>query len=285
MYEREDLNLNGLGLQHRPWVQYTDRVVAPRHERKDEWWMFARLEQEMGFPSILDLETEEEQRQQLWGKFDHMLRSRGHSLDELLSSPTGIQFGDHEPGGFFERHIQTEDKKVDCCPDAFGPALERAEELFVESVEACEQGELLLITRRDKYMHNSWYANVEIMKPKGWDRTFVYMHPEDAERLGLREGELASISNANGEMNAEVKIDRDLRPGVVAIPHGWGNARTPGMRLAQRTAGENVNHVLPSGLGSFEPLSSQAHMTGIPVAVVPAASRAEADLAPVEASP
>ncbi len=276
MYEREDLNLNGLGLQHRPWVQYTDRVVEPRFERKEEWWMFARLEQEMGFPSILDLESEEERHQQLWGKFDHMLRSRGHSFDELRASPTGIQFGDHEPGQFYERHLQTEDSKVDCCPAAFTSALERAEDLFVDSLERLGD-ELLLITRRDKYMHNSWYANVEIMKPEGWNRTFVYVHPQDAERLQLVEGEQAKIGNSNGELTAEVKLDADLRPGVVAIPHGWGNARTPGMRLAQATAGENVNRVLPSGLGSFEPLSSQAHMTGIPVTVAPAARTASAE--------
>jgi hypothetical protein len=39
------------------------------------------------------------------------------------------------------------------------------------------------------------------------------------------------------------------------------------MRTAQRTPGVNANQLLPIGPGSFEPLSSQAHMTGVPVHV------------------
>jgi hypothetical protein len=52
--------------------------------------------------------------------------------------------------------------------------------------------------------------------------------------------------------------------------HGWGQAATPGMQVAQRTPGVNVNALLPIGDGSYEPLSSQAHMTGVRVHVAPA---------------
>ena len=37
------------------------------------------------------------------------------------------------------------------------------------------------------------------------------------------------------------------------------------MKFAARTPGVNANALLPIGPGSFEPLSSQAFMTGIPV--------------------
>ena len=73
-------------------------------------------------------------------------------------------------------------------------------------------------------------------------------------------------------MEVELKLASDLRPGVVAMTHGWGNSRTPGMRLAQKTAGANANLLLPSGPGSFDPLSNQAHMTGVPVEVEAAAA-------------
>ena len=42
------------------------------------------------------------------------------------------------------------------------------------------------------------------------------------------------------------------------------------MTVAAAHPGANPNALLPTGPGSFEPLSSQAHMTGIPVAVRPA---------------
>ena len=265
MFERQDINLSGLGLQHEPHVQWTDRVVEPQEERREEWWVFARLAQELGQPSVLD-EGPSTVESRLWGKVDHMLRTRGHDLEELRGAGLGLSFGEHSPGRFFDTHLQTEDRKINCCPEGFGPALERAHHIFAE-LESREEGSLSLITRRDKYMHNSWFANIEGMKPSYHDRTFVYLHPDDATSRQLGEGDRAVISNRNGEIEAEVRFDEALRPGVVAIPHGWGNKETPGMRVAHRTPGANVNRLLPSGPGSFEPLSSQAHMTGIPVSV------------------
>ena len=53
--------------------------------------------------------------------------------------------------------------------------------------------------------------------------------------------------------------------GVVALTHGWGNRGSTGMKFAARTPGVNANALLPIGPGSFEPLSSQAFMTGVPV--------------------
>ena len=54
-----------------------------------------------------------------------------------------------------------------------------------------------------------------------------------------------------------------------AQTHGWGQGESRGMRVASGAPGVNCNALLPSGPGSFEPLSNQAHMTGIPVSVTP----------------
>ena len=59
-------------------------------------------------------------------------------------------------------------------------------------------------------------------------------------------------------------------PGVVSMVHGWGHAASPAMTVAHAHPGANPNVLLPIGDGSFEPLSSQAHMTGIAVQVTPA---------------
>ncbi len=45
---------------------------------------------------------------------------------------------------------------------------------------------------------------------------------------------------------------------------------SPRLRVAHADPGVNPNALLPSGPGAFEPLSSQAHMTGIPVIVTAA---------------
>jgi anaerobic selenocysteine-containing dehydrogenase len=150
---------------------FTEAVVPPQEERREEWWIFARLARELGLKSPLDAGPEPD----LWGRIDHMLKTRGHSLAELRASPHGITFEPLTPGLFFEKQVQTKDGKVDCCPPAFGEALERAERIFVE-LEGEGLARLKLITRRDHYMHNSWYANVPAMKRGERDRNRLYVH-------------------------------------------------------------------------------------------------------------
>jgi len=261
MFERPDINLLGLGMQYRPWVQYTDAVVAPRGERKNEWWIFARLEQELGFKSVLDAGPEPD----LFGRIDHMLKSRGHSLADVRESPHGIQFGELEAGRFFDEWLQTPDQRVDCCPPLFAEALARCETICRE-LEAERSDQLKLITRRDSWMHNSWYHNVAKLKRPGRLENPLHMNPDDAQRLGLADGARVTCRSAHGALDATLAYDADLMPGVVSMTHGWGHAGG-GLRVAQKHPGVNANALLPSGPGSYEPLSNQAHMTGIPVEV------------------
>jgi anaerobic selenocysteine-containing dehydrogenase len=263
MYERADINITSLGLQHRPYVQFTEAVVAPKAERREEWWIFGRLAQAMGLKSPLDHDDPEANA---WSRIDHMLGSRDHSLAELKAKPHGIDYGPHQPGDFYTRHLQTDDAKVDCCPAAFAEALQRAERIFAE-LASRPADQLSLITKRDPFMHNSWYANVERMKLGDRDRNYLFIHPNDAAKRGIADGARVRVSNEYGEVEVETRLSADLMRGVVAMTHGWGNARTSGMRTAQRTPGVNANQLLPTGPGSFEPLSSQAHMTGVPVRV------------------
>jgi anaerobic selenocysteine-containing dehydrogenase len=197
-----------------------------------------------------------------------MLRSRGSSLDALRANPHGVRFEDGlEPGRFFAEHLQTADGRVDCRPPGFADALERAEAIYRE-LEAEGPLRLKLITRRDPYMHNSWYANVPAMKRGDRDRNYLYVHPDDLHARGLADGAKARVWNEHGALEVELRADADLMRGVAALTHGWGQARTPGMRVAQRTPGVNANALLPIGPGSYEELSSQAFMTGIPIELV-----------------
>ena len=76
-----------------------------------------------------------------------------------------------------------------------------------------------------------------------------------------------AVASDYGRIETAVRVDPTLRAGVVAMTHGWGNARTPGMRVAHAHPGVNVNALLPSGPGSYEKLSNQAFMTGVPVSI------------------
>jgi anaerobic selenocysteine-containing dehydrogenase len=262
-FERSDINITGLGLQSEPWIQFTDKVVEARGERREEWWILGRLAQALGLKSPFD---EGGEAHGLWGRIDHMLRARGLSLEEVREHPHGIVFEGLTAGRFYSDHLQTDDGKVDCCPAAFGEAIALCSEQLKE-LDREGPDRLKMISLRDPYMHNSWYANIERMKGGTKDRNYLYIHPEDASRRDVSKGDKVRLSSDWGAVEVEVRLDSDLKLGVVALTHGWGNARTPGMRVAHKTPGANQNALLPSGVGSFDPLSNQAFMTGVPVEV------------------
>ena len=263
-FEREDVNMTGIGLQDQPSVQFTEAMVPPAFERRPDWWIYESLCQQMGLRSVLDNASTPPD---MWGRVDSMLKSRGHSMQRLREQCV-IVLERTDPESLFEQHVQMDDNCVDCFPPAFGEPLVRMQAIFAElSAEPPQQ--LKLISKRDAFMINSWFSNLPKLKTRDRDRNYLFMHPEDAALRQIEDGATVRVANCNGALEAPVKLSTDLMRGVVAMTHGWGHARSNGMRYAQQTPGVNCNVLLPSGPGAYEPISNQAHMTGIPVEVAP----------------
>ena len=266
MYERDDLNIVNIGTSAQPFAQYTPAVVQPKADRKPEWWIAHQLLQHMGRPSLFDDLADGEQPDP-WAKWRHMLeRGSGLQLADLQSDGVARLLPRPEPGAFHEQQVHTADGKIDCCPPIFLSALGRCRGLFDE---ARRKGRdvLLLVQKRDAWMHNSWFANLERMKRNGRTSNPLGMNPADLERLGLHDGDAVTVTSAHGSVHTTVEADDDLMVGVVSMVHGWGHAASPRMRVAAASPGANPNALLPIGEGSYEPLSSQAHMTGVEVSV------------------
>ncbi len=258
--EREDINTLHLGFHVEPYAQYTPACVPPQADRKPEWWILSRLAQAMGQPSLLDQE-----KPNPMAMFDLMLAPIQQSIESLKELPSNTYvLPKVSPGALFTQGIQFNDKKINCFPNLFKGELNRLEALFVELAE--EGGDQLkLITLRTNYMHNTWMHNVESLKRGKHVTNPLHVHPKDAQRLGLSEGDIAELSNENGKVVVPVELDEDLKIGVVALTHGWGHEQTRGMSVAKRYPGVNANLLAPVGLGSFDKISNQAHLTGINV--------------------
>jgi anaerobic selenocysteine-containing dehydrogenase len=260
--ERQDVNLVSAGLQPLPYVQYTEAVVPPGGERKEEWWIVARLEQELGLPSALD-----DGAASPFARIDMALSHSELSIEKLRQLPHNTALlPSTPPEAFFDLGVQTADGKIDCCPPAFDAALDRAEEIFSD-LESEPKDQLKLITLRTSHMHNTVLQNSPLLR-RGKHRTNpLHMHPKDAAARGLEEGNSVLIHNNFGRVHAEVTLDSSLRRGVVAMTHGYGSTATPALSVASRHPGVNVNELLPSGPGSYDKLSNQAFMSGVPVLV------------------
>jgi anaerobic selenocysteine-containing dehydrogenase len=50
----------------------------------------------------------------------------------------------------------------------------------------------------------------------------ISINPEDADRLGLADGQSVRVTTAAGSEVGELEISTRVRPGTVLIPHGFG---------------------------------------------------------------
>lgn len=261
-FEREDLNVFVQGTQTEPYVQWTGPIVEPAAERRTERAVFTALTERLGLPVFFPDDAD------LLGMVhDGALAAHGLSVEALRQTPDGTALlPPTEPGGFLDR--VTADGTLDGAPEMLAVARERAVAQFDELLaEPADQ--LKLITRRTSHTLNSAMQNVRRLKDSGAADNPLYVGPDDADRLDLRDGDRVRIANRFGTIEAAVRIDDTLRSGVVAMTHGFGNAGLTGMAVAAAFPGVNVNALAPHGPGTIDPVSGMSHLTGIPVEVTP----------------
>jgi len=266
MFEREDINLCGLGLQAQPFVQHTAKMVNPKHARREERWILPRLSRAIN-GEILSEEINSNDNNAEFGRLNHMMSQSNLSIESIKNSPVStVVLPPLSPGRFYSDWIQTDDKLVDCFPDLLKEAVDNCAKIFSGLSEE-DPRQLKMISRRTNYMINSWFNNVESLK-RGRHRTNpLYLHPDDARARNIEEGSLVKIHNKNGHLEVTVSLDDSLKPGVVAMTHGWGNTQSSQLNVANTYPGVNANDLLPSGDDAYEKISNQSFMTGIPVDV------------------
>jgi anaerobic selenocysteine-containing dehydrogenase len=138
------------------------------------------------------------------------------------------------------------------------------------------RGEFRLITRRERYTHNSWAHNDPAFVKGRRHTNYLYMHPDDAARLGIADGATARVESAAGALEVPVALSADLMPGAVALPHGWGHQAAAGLSVASKTRGVNANILAADGPDAIEPLSGMAQFNGIAVRISAVAAGAAA---------
>jgi anaerobic selenocysteine-containing dehydrogenase len=110
--------------------------------------------------------------------------------------------------------------------------------------------------------------NVRVLT-KGRNRCTLHVHPDDAARFGLADGAPATVTSRVGSVTIDVEVTDGIRPGVVSIPHGFGQ-NLPGVRLRNAQEYRGVNTNLLTDEQRFDPLSGNIALNGVPVTVAPA---------------
>ena len=102
------------------------------------------------------------------------------------------------------------------------------------------------------------------------------MNPDDAARLGVRSGDVVTVTSRVGQVAARAEVTDDMMEGVVSLPHGFGHGRD-GVQLsvAATHAGVSVNDLTDDQF--IDVISGNAAFSGVPVTVEPAPQIAAAE--------
>ncbi|MFE0821317.1 molybdopterin oxidoreductase family protein [Streptomyces sp. NPDC058847] len=187
-------------------------------------------------------------------------RPDGLTLQRLLAHPHGIDLGPLRPR--LPQPLKTRSGRIELLPEPVAADLPRLRRALAERPAG-----LVLVGRRHLRSNNSWMHNVPALTG-GSNRCTLHLHPDDAERLGVGDGQPVRVKGTGGEVTAPAEVTDTVRPGVVSLPHGWGHDR-PGTRLthAATDPGVNVNQLLDGSL--LDPLSGNAVLNGVPVTLTP----------------
>ncbi|RJF89262.1 molybdopterin oxidoreductase family protein [Oleomonas cavernae] len=190
---------------------------------------------------------------------DFGLRTGPYELDleTLKASPHGVDLGPLRPS--FPERLVTNNGRITAAPAGCLADLARL-------AAAKPEAGLVLIGRRHVRSNNSWMHNSTRLV-KGPNRQRLQMHPADMEERQIRDGARVAVSSRIGTVEIEVEASGDVMPGVVCLPHGWGQSTRDGIQMSVANASGGVSFNDLSDENRLDVASGNAVLNGVPVEV------------------
>ena len=271
--EREDVPMIGFAFMIRPFLQYTDAVIPPRGEARNDYDTYVEIVRRMGLgaPSASPLKrrigrllrwtprplTLIDIGLRLGPVGDRFgLRKRGWSIKRLREHAHGVMVDVPHSSADWKRRIAYEDRKIHVWHELIGKEFDR---LFAESGS---RPRFRLLSVREIRSLNSWVHNVDRLVRS--QKPALTLNPEDAAELDVVAGDEVYISTGAARLRVPVRVSDEVVKGAVCYPHGWGH-RGGGWQRANRTEGVNINLLLGLGVESIEFVSGSSLIDGLEV--------------------
>jgi anaerobic selenocysteine-containing dehydrogenase len=277
-YEQEDFPVTFLTMHTKPFAEWTEPVIPPRGEARQEWEIIDEIARRIGVvpassaglrvlgklglrlkpKTLIDAAIRLGPYGDLYG-----LRRGGLSVRRLRAARHGVQLEEFQPTGVQKKRIRHRDGLVHFDSPEL---LEESRRLGTRHVED-PNFPMSLISLRELRSHNTWMHNAPKLMAGGRRHT-ARVHPDDAAAVGVTEGEFLRITSPSGSIEIEAQLTDEIVRGTVAVPHGWGH-RGGGWSLANATPGVNINVLASTEIEDLEKLSGMTLLDGIPVRLEP----------------
>ena len=188
-------------------VQRVRKALDPPGNARDDIWIMTQL------AKCLEFDWGDVTARSAWDELRSLSPMHAGMSYERLDQRGGIQWPcwdeDHEGTRFLHARLWEED------PESQGPKAPFSVTPYEPPVdELTEDYPLRLTTGRRLSDFNTGVQTNRYSSPLRRGET-IDVSPEDADRLGIAEGERVVVSSRRGSVEAPVHVDQGLRPGLV----------------------------------------------------------------------
>jgi len=265
--------LESYAFDSEPFAQYTpallERDVAD--DLIDDWYLYWALAKRLGLKlrfagTMLDMTRRPDTDELL----QIMARSAQVPLAEVARHPSGAQFAGRT------QHVEPARPDIGTRFQLAPPdVLREIENLATRAHQAPDATDaryaFRLVCRRERETMNTVGAQLETVRRR-IPINPAHIHPSDAERLQLSDGDPIAIISEAGRIESVVQRDADVRPGVISMNHGWG--ALPDEVEDKWNVGAAACRLVSTDR-CIEAVNAMPRMSAIPVEILPLRSSSE----------
>jgi anaerobic selenocysteine-containing dehydrogenase len=264
------MSLPGFVMFPEPWARYTPAVVPPPagSDVREDWYFLWAIAKRLGGTIVFDGKIPLDMN--VAPTTDDLLAIRtldGRvTFDALKDQPRGVSLSLGRMVVAPRRPEAT--ATFDVMPRDVAEHLRRFIDTtapFGGSTRESQRFTHLLVSHRMRDVLNSQGLYLKRTRQRV-PHNPAYLHPDDLALRGLRVGDRVEIVSDHGRVVAILATDPDLKPGVIAMSHGWG--APPDSETDPASDGAAVNRLISTDR-DMEPINAMPRMSAIPVNIVP----------------
>ncbi len=241
------------------YLQWAEPVVAPLGECRPNTWVFRQLASRLGLTEeVIFRDAEAVARELLASGHPHLsgitferLRAERSVRLNLPDPYRPYATGSHYPDGKIRfspapRQLTFEEGPTDIYP-------------------------FRLISPPGSHLLNTSMGNIPALLKAAGGEPQVVIHPSDAARLGVSDGERSLVRSAHGAIVRKTRVSEDAREGVVVALGQWWPKLAPDRRSLNDLTGERLTDLgggstFGNVMVSLEPLPPEDRPHGSPEA-------------------